>query len=132
MNILQALKPTSKCMYFYTTKQALKTDWKWLFPVATPDYFCWVGVGYSINVPSRIYKSYIFFLQMMFLEKVFEAHFFLFQSCKIVHFLHAADQKTLKYDTDCCIPKALSRLGNTWPCFPKHRWKEGSLLFTNI
>ena len=39
---------------------------------------------------------------MMFLEKVFEAHFFwtdCFKSCKIIHFLHAADQKTLKFDT---------------------------------
>ena len=72
---------------------------------------------------------------MMFLEKSFWGSFFpdnLFKSCKIIHFLHAADQKTLKYDTDCCIPMALSLLGNALQYFPKHHWKEGSLLFTNI
>ena len=54
---------------------------------------------------------------MMSLEKVFEAHFFrtaCLKVAKTIHFLHAADQKTLKFDTDRCIPMALSRLGNTF------------------
>ena len=72
---------------------------------------------------------------MMFLEKVFWGSFFLdnlFKSCKIIHFLHAADKKNLKYDTGRCIPMALSRPGNALQYFPKHRWKEGSLLCANI
>ena len=70
----------------------------------------------SISHPESI-KLYILFLQMMFLEKVLEAHCFpdsLFQSCKIIHFLHATDQKTLKYDSDRGIPMALLQLGNTF------------------
>ena len=68
---------------------------------------------------------------MMFLEKVFEAHFFRTACLKVAKSFIFYTQQT-KYDTDRGIPMALSRLGNTLSCFPKHRWKEGSLLFTNI
>ena len=53
---------------------------------------------------------------MMFLEKVCEAHFFRTACLKVAKsfiFYMQQTKKTLKYDTDCCIPMALSRLGNT-------------------
>ena len=53
---------------------------------------------------------------MMFLEKVFEAHFFRTACLKVAKsfiFYTQQTKKTLKYDTDRCIPMALSRLGNT-------------------
>ena len=72
---------------------------------------------------------------MMFLEKVFEAHFFrtaYFKVAKSFIFYTQQTKKPLNLTPIAVISMALSRLGNNFPCFPKHRWKEGSLLFTTI
>ena len=72
----------------------------------------------------------------MFLEKVFEAHFFRTACLKVAKsftFYTQQTKKTLKYDTDRCVPMALLRLGNTLKMFSQTPLERGqSPLYEHI